>query len=135
MWVTGPEPCESQWTLSQGFLRRFTSLILILVYSGMAASRVAGTPPPPAPPLHPSGHLLSHYTHIPRLKPSSCICLHCLGPRPIPHLWELGAAHTSPSPPAMTHLHTLQLGLLLERQNKIYSHFAHGGSLAVGSTS
>lgn len=47
------QPHESWHMLSQGLLRRFASLILILVCSRIAAGRAAGTPShlvPPSPP-------------------------------------------------------------------------------------
>lgn len=136
----GGKPCESRWVHFQGLLRGFTSLILIVVYSSMAASRAAGTPPPLAPPSHPPGehpalnHPLCPYTHIPGLQPSILICFHCLRPGLIPHLWELGAAHALPSPPAATHLWSLWVGLSCKRHNNIYPLFVRSQSL-VGSAS
>lgn len=90
----GGKPCESWWVLSQGLLRRFTSLILIVVYSSMAASRAAGTPPPLAPPSHPPG---DHPSSEPSLVPI------------YPHPWA-PTQHSYLLPLSGTRPHPLPLG-------------------------
>lgn len=89
------KPYELQWALSQGLLGRLTNLILIVVYSSMAASGAAGTPPPPAPPSHPPGDRPSSRPSLVPVHPCPQAPTQCLYPPPLsgtrPHPSPLGA--------------------------------------------
>lgn len=134
----GGKPCESQRALSQGLLGRFTSLILIIVYSSMAASRAAGRPPHPVPPSHPPGDRSCSQPSLVPVHPHPQAPTQRLCPPPPSGTWPHPSltfgTQELPTPPPASHLCTLRVGLLLERQKNIYPHFAHGGSLVVGST-
>ena len=114
----GDQPYESWCVLSQGLLRRFASLILIVVCSRIAAGRSAGTPSHLVPPSHPSSKTflfiaISCYPY-PQTPAQHSYPPPPSGTRPCLLPWRARAACTSLAPSAMT---ISARRLLLEKQN------------------